>query len=65
MASNTRYKEFKGRLLSFWLSLIACLLAYNAGIAWLTCILVVMSILNLISMIIIAWKEVKKRKEIE
>nr|DAN89895.1 MAG TPA: YoqO-like protein [Caudoviricetes sp.] len=44
----------------FWLSLIACLLAYNAQIEWLTNILAVISIINFICLIVTAWRDIKR-----
>lgn len=49
----------------FWLSLIACLLAYHSGIGWLVGIIAVISVMNCISAIVTAWKyarsELKKK----
>lgn len=46
----------------FWLSFIAFLLAYHSGIAWLATILFVISMINFISAIILAWKYVKGQR---
>ena len=52
-------KDHQFEEIVFWLSLIACLLAYYSGIGWLVGILAVVSVTNCISMIAIAWKYAK------
>ena len=54
-------KKYQFEEITFWLSLIACLLAYNAGILWLAKILVGISVINLVSAIVMAWVDVKHR----
>lgn len=54
-------KNYQFEEITFWLSLIACLLAYDAGILWLSKILVGVSVINFISAIIVAWADVKRK----
>nr|DAT09628.1 MAG TPA: hypothetical protein [Caudoviricetes sp.] len=54
-------KNYQFEEITFWLSLIACLLAYNAGILWIAKILVGISVINLVSAIVMAWIDVKRR----
>lgn len=49
-------KDHQFEEIAFWLSLIACLLAYYSGIGWLVGILAVISVMNYISTIVTAWK---------
>lgn len=56
-------KDHQFEEIVFWLSLIAFLLAYHSGIVWLYSILFVISMINFISAITLAWKYVKKRKK--
>lgn len=56
-------KNYQFEEITFWLSLIACLLAYDLKIEWLTMILAVISVVNLISSIIMSWNDVKRRKK--
>lgn len=49
-------KDHQFEEIAFWLSLIACLLAYYSGIEWLVGILAVISVMNYISTIVTAWK---------
>lgn len=55
-------KRYQFEEITFWLSLIACLLAYDAGILWLAKILVGISVINLVSAIAMAWVDVKRKK---
>lgn len=55
-------KNYQFEEITFWLSLIACLLAYDAQIKWLTNILAVVSIVNLICAIVMAYVSVKQNK---
>lgn len=52
-------KDHQFEEIAFWLSLIACLLAYCSGIGWLAGILAVISVINYISTIVTAWKYAK------
>ena len=58
-------KDHQFEEIVFWLSLIACLLAYHSGIGWLVGIIAVISVMNCISAIVTAWKytrsELKKK----
>lgn len=54
-------KDHQFEEIVFWLSLIACLLAYHSGIGWLTKILAVISVMNCVSMIATAWKYVRSK----
>lgn len=54
-------KNYQFEEITFWLSLIACLLAYDAGILWIAKILVGISVINLVSAIVMAWVDVKRR----
>lgn len=54
-------KNYQFEEITFWLSLIACLLAYDAGILWIAKILVGISAINLVSAIVMAWVDVKRR----
>lgn len=55
-------KSYQFEEVTFWLSLIACLMAYNMKIEWLTKTLVIISIINLASAIVTAWIDVKRKK---
>lgn len=61
--NNRVMKRYQFEEITFWLSLIACLLAYDAGILWLAKILVGISVINLVSAIVMAWVDVKRKKE--
>ena len=56
-------KRYQFEEITFWLSLIACLLAYNMKIEWLTKVLIVTSIINLASAIATAWVDVKRKNK--
>ncbi len=56
-------KSYQFEEITFWLSLIACLLANEAKIDWLTRILVVVSIVNFASAIVTAWIDVKRKNK--
>lgn len=56
-------KRYQFEEITFWLSLIACLLAYNMKIEWLTKVLIVTSIINLASAIATAWIDVKRKNK--
>lgn len=56
-------KSYQFEEITFWLSLIACLLAYEAKIDWLTRILIVVSIANFASAIVTAWIDVKRKNK--
>lgn len=58
-------KKYQFEEITFWLSLIACLLAYDSKIEWLTILLAVISIVNLISSIVMAWMDVERRKNLK
>ena len=49
-------KDYQFEEIVFWLSLVACLLAYHSGIKWLVVIIAVISVANCISAITTAWK---------
>lgn len=55
-------KKYQFEEITFWLSLIAYLLAYDAKIEWLTKILAVISILNFVCAISIAWVDVIRNR---
>lgn len=55
-------KNYQFEEITFWLSLIACLLAYDLKIEWLTMILAMISVGNLIRLIIMSWVDVKRTK---
>lgn len=55
-------KKYQFEEVTFWLSLIACLLAYNAQIEWLTNILVVVSAINFICAVVLAYVDVKQQR---
>lgn len=48
-------KRYQFEEITFWLSLIACLTAYDIGILWLARILAGISIVNLVCAIVTAW----------
>lgn len=54
---NCQFEE-----ITFWLSLIACLLAYDAEILWLAKILAGISVINFFCAIVTAWIDVKYKK---
>ena len=56
-------KSYQFEEITFWLSLIECLLANEAKIDWLTRILVVVSIVNFASAIVTAWIDVKRKNK--
>lgn len=56
-------KSYQFEEITFWLSLIASLLANEAKIDWLTRILVVVSIVNFASAIVTAWIYVKRKNK--
>lgn len=56
-------KSYQFEEVTFWLSLIACLMAYNMKIEWLTKALVIISIINLASAIVTAWIDVKRKNK--
>ena len=56
-------KSYQFEEITFWLSLIACLLAHEAKIDWLTRILIVDSIANFASAIVTAWIDVKRKNK--
>lgn len=56
-------KSYQFEEITFWLSPIACLLANEAKIDWLTRILVVVSIVNFASAILTAWIDVKRKNK--
>lgn len=56
-------KNYQFEEITFWLSLIACLQAYDAKIEWLTKILVVISIVNFASAIGMSWIDVKRKNK--
>ncbi len=56
-------KNYQFEEVTFWLSLIACLMAYNMKIEWLTKTLVIISIINLASAIVTAWIDVKRKNK--
>ncbi|WP_444343947.1 hypothetical protein [Phocaeicola coprocola] len=56
-------KSYQFEEITFWLSLIASLLANEAKIDWLTRILVVVSIVNFASAIVTAWIDVKRKNK--
>ena len=58
-------KDHQFEEIVFWLSIIAFLHDYQSGIVWLYSILFVISMINFISAITLAWKYVKKRKKEE
>lgn len=55
-------KEYQFEEITFWFSIIACILAYDAGLDLLWKVLAFESVFILISMIVHAWKEIKKGK---
>ena len=55
-------KKYQFEEITFWLSLIACLLAYDAKIEWLAKILAVTSIINLVCAISMAWIDLRRNK---
>lgn len=55
-------KNYQFEEITFWLSLIAYLLAYNAEIWWLARVLVGVSIINFVCAIVTAWIDVKHKK---
>ena len=55
-------KEYQFREIIFWLSLIACLLAYDAKIEWLATILTWISIFCFVFVIIGAWVNAEHKK---
>lgn len=59
---ETIIKKHQFEEIAFWLSFIAFLLAYHSDIAWLAAILFVISMINFISAIILAWKYVKGQR---
>lgn len=58
-------KKYQFEEMTFWLSLIACLLAYDIGMLWLARILAGISIINFICAIITAWIDVKRKQTIK
>lgn len=54
-------KKYQFEEITFWLLLIACLLAYSARIEWLTNILAGISLINLICAIVMALIDVKRK----
>lgn len=59
--SNRDMKKYQFEEITFWLSLIACLTAYDIGILWLARILAGISIINLVCAIVMAWIDVKRK----
>lgn len=55
-----KMKDYQFEEITFWFSLIACLLAYHFNIIWMQGILSMVCVFNLISMIVTAWEYVKK-----
>lgn len=56
-------KNYQFEEITFWLSLIACLLAYNTEIWWLAKILAGLSIINFICAVVTAWIYVKHKNK--
>jgi hypothetical protein len=56
-------KNYQFEEITFWLSLIACLLAYDAGVLWLAKILVGISVINLFCTIVMVWIDVKYKNK--
>jgi hypothetical protein len=54
-------KRYQFEEITFWLSLIACLTAYDIEILWLARILAGISIINLVCAIVTAWIDVKRK----
>lgn len=55
-------KDHQFEEITFWFSLIACLLSYHSNIIWMQGILSIVCVFNLISMIVTAWEYVKKER---
>lgn len=56
-------KKYQFEEITFWLSLIACLTAYDIEILWLARILAGISMINLVCAIVMAWIDVKRKRK--
>lgn len=57
-----KMKDHQFEEITFWFSLIACLISYHLNIGWLTGILIIVTALNLFWAIVTAWKDLKKER---